>query len=103
MQPAINTLKEVEAFMTKNPSDIVTIIIEDYVHTPKGLTRVYSDAGVDKYWYPVEKMPKKDENCPTINDMVQNNHRLLVFNFDSLKEAGEGIAYQLRYMVDNEL
>ncbi|CAI9758816.1 unnamed protein product [Fraxinus pennsylvanica] len=101
-EPAINTLNEVEAFMTKNPSEIITIIIEDYVHTPKGLTRVFSDAGLDKYWYPVAKMPKKGQNWPTVNDMVQNNHRLLVFTSDSSKEAGEGIAYQWRYMVENE-
>lgn len=101
-QPAINTLREVEAFLTQNPSEIVTIIIEDYVHTQKGLTRVFTDAGLDKYWFPVSKMPKKGGDWPTVTKMVQENHRLLVFTSDSSKEAGEGIAYQWRYMVENE-
>jgi hypothetical protein len=101
-QPAINTLREVEAFLTENPSEIVTIIIEDYVHTPKGLTRVFADAGLDKYWFPVSKMPKKGEDWPTVTEMAQQNHRLLVFTSDSSKEADEKIAYQWRYMVENE-
>ncbi|CAN4082933.1 unnamed protein product [Withania somnifera] len=101
-EPAINTLKEVEAFLSANPTEIVTIIIEDYVHSPKGLTRVFADAGLDKYWFPVYKMPRKDDDWPTVNDMVKKNYRLLVFTSDSSKEAAEGIAYQWRYMVENE-
>nr|ACU18350.1 unknown [Glycine max] len=61
-QPAVNTLKEVEAFLTENPTEIVTIVIEDYVHTPKGLANVFTSAGLDKYWFPVSKMPKKGED-----------------------------------------
>ncbi|KAK9285943.1 hypothetical protein L1049_025145 [Liquidambar formosana] len=101
-EPAINTLKEVEAFLTENPSEIVTIIIEDYVHTPKGLTKLFTDADLAKYWFPVSKMPKKGEDWPTVTDMVQENHRLLVFTSVASKEADEGIAYQWRYMVENE-
>lgn len=101
-QPAINTLTEVEAFLTQNPTEIVTIIIEDYVKTPKGLTTLFTNAGLDKYWFPVAKMPKKGEDWPTVTAMVQDNHRLLVFTSDSSKEAQEGVAYQWRYMVENE-
>ncbi|KAM3252737.1 PI-PLC X domain-containing protein [Capsicum annuum] len=101
-EPAVNTLKEVEAFLSANPTEIVTIIIEDYVHSPKGLTRVFADAGLDKYWFPVSKMPRKGDDWPTVNDMVKKNYRLLVFTSDSSKEAAEGIAYQWRYMVENE-
>lgn len=101
-QPAINTLKEVEAFLGTYPTEIVTIIIEDYVHTPKGLTKLFTDAGLVEYWFPVSKMPKRGQDWPTVNDMVQQNHRLLVFTSDSSKEADEGIAYQWRYMVENE-
>ncbi|KAK1433082.1 hypothetical protein QVD17_09988 [Tagetes erecta] len=100
-QPAINALREVEAFLSSNPTEIVTIIIEDYVHTPKGLTNLFINAGLDKYWFPVSKMPRKGEDWPTVTDMAQDNHRLLVFTSDSSKEATEGIAYQWRYMVEN--
>ncbi|XP_027347457.1 PI-PLC X domain-containing protein At5g67130-like isoform X1 [Abrus precatorius] len=101
-QPAINTLKEVEAFLTENPTEIVTIIIEDYVHTPKGLTNLFMRAGLDKYWFPVSKMPKKGDDWPTVTEMVQANHRLVVFTSDASKEADEGIAYEWKHMVENE-
>lgn len=101
-QPAINTLREVEAFLSENPTEIVTIIIEDYVHTPKGLTNLFTNAGLDKYWFPVSKMPKKGEDWPTVTEMVQANRRLLVFTSDSSKEVKEGIAYEWKYMLENE-
>ncbi|KAL5556981.1 hypothetical protein UlMin_039217 [Ulmus minor] len=101
-QPAVNTLKEVEAFLSQYPTEIVTIIIEDYVHTPKGLTNLFTSAGLDKYWFPVSKMPRKGEDWPTVTEMVQKNYRLLVFTSDASKEAKEGIAYQWKYMVENE-
>lgn len=101
-QPAINTLKEVEAFLNDNPTEIVTIIIEDYVHALKGLTKLFTNAGLDKYWFPVSKMPTKGEDWPTVTQMVQDNHRLLVFTSVASKEAEEGVAYQWKYMVENE-
>lgn len=101
-EPAINTLKEVEAFLSQNPTEIVTIIIEDYVHTPKGLTTLFSNAGLNKYWYPVAEMPASGKDWPTVTDMVAKNYRLLVFTSVASKEPDEGIAYQWRYMVENE-
>ncbi|KAH9711955.1 PI-PLC X domain-containing protein [Citrus sinensis] len=101
-QPAINTLREVEAFLSQYPTEIVTIIIEDYVQTPKGLTSLFVRAGLDKYFFPVSKMPKKGEDWPTVTEMVQKNYRLLVFSSVASKEAEEGIAYQWRYILENE-
>lgn len=91
-----------EAFLTANPTEIVTIVIEDYVRTPKGLTNLFSNAGLDKYWFLVSDMPKKGEDWPTVTEMVQSNRRLLVFTSDASKEAEEGIAYQWTYMIENE-
>ncbi|OWM66275.1 hypothetical protein CDL15_Pgr013492 [Punica granatum] len=101
-QPAISTLREVEAFLTENPTEIVTIIIEDYVHTPNGIINLFTNAGLDKYWFPVSKMPQKGEDWPTVTEMVQDNHRILVFTSVASKEAEEGVAYQWKYMVENE-
>ncbi|MQL89538.1 hypothetical protein Taro_022111 [Colocasia esculenta] len=101
-EPAINTLKEVEAFLSANPSEIVTIIIEDYVHTPKGLTKLFANADLLKFWYPVSEMPKNGKDWPSVTDMIAKNHRLLVFTSVASKEAEEGIAYQWRYMLENE-
>ncbi|KAJ8437027.1 hypothetical protein Cgig2_010372 [Carnegiea gigantea] len=79
---------------------IVTIIIEDYVHTPKGLTRLFANAGLDKYWYPVSKMPKKGEDWPTVNDMVQQITGLVFTSVASRRNPKELLI--MRYMVENE-
>lgn len=88
--------------MTENPLEIVTIIIEDYVRAPKGLTKLFTDAGLVKFWYPISEMPMNGMDWPSVTDMVAKNHRLLIFTSDASKEANEGIAYQWRYMVENE-
>lgn len=95
-------MKEIEAFLSANPAEIVTLILEDYVHAPNGLTKVFTDAGLMKYWFPVTKMPKKGEDWPLVSDMVANNQRLLVFTSIRSKEESEGIAYQWNYMVENQ-
>eukprot|EP01018_Ginkgo_biloba_P038629 Gb_34857 [translate_table: standard] len=91
------TLKEVEKFLLANLTEIITIIVEDYVHASKGLTRVFTDARLMKYMFPISKMPKNGKDWPTITDMVAHNQRLLVFTSNSSKEATEGIAYQWNY------
>ncbi|KAF8405003.1 hypothetical protein HHK36_009898 [Tetracentron sinense] len=101
-QPAINVLKEIQVFLEANPSEIVTIIIEDYVTSPKGLTNVFNAAGLRKFWFPVSRMPKNGEDWPTVDNMVQQNQRLVVFTSKSAKEASEGIAYEWKYLVENQ-
>ncbi|KAL2499846.1 PLC-like phosphodiesterases superfamily protein [Abeliophyllum distichum] len=101
-EPAIDTLKEIEAFLSANPSEIVTLILEDYVKAPNGLTKVFTDSGLMKYWFPLSKMPKNGQDWPLVSDMVANNQRLLVFTSIQSKEASEGIAYQWNYMVENQ-
>ncbi|KAK7400781.1 hypothetical protein VNO78_12088 [Psophocarpus tetragonolobus] len=101
-QPAINILKEIQEFLEANPYEIVTIFIEDYVTSPKGLTKVFDAAGLRKYWFPVTRMPKNGGNWPTVDDMVKNNQRLVVFTSKSSKETSEGIAYEWRYLVENQ-
>ncbi|PKU68255.1 PI-PLC X domain-containing protein At5g67130 isoform X2 [Dendrobium catenatum] len=101
-EPAINTLKEVEAFLTNNPTEIVTIFIEDYVRTPKGLSSLFTNADLMKYLYPLAEMPTNGKDWPTITEMAEKNYRLLVFTSVASKEADEGIAYQWRYVLENE-
>ncbi|XP_078171609.1 PLC-like phosphodiesterases superfamily protein [Carex rostrata] len=101
-EPAINTLKEVETFLTENPTEIVTIFIEDYVHTQMGLSKLFTNADLVKYLYPVSDMPANGKDWPTVTEMLTKNHRLIVFTSDSSKEASEGIAYQWRYLLENE-
>ena len=101
-QPAINVLKEIESFMEANPSEIITIFIEDYVTSTNGLSNVFNASGLTKYWFPVSRVPKDGGEWPTVDDMVQNNQRLVVFTSKSSKEASEGIAYQWTYVVENQ-
>ncbi|XP_031114617.1 PI-PLC X domain-containing protein At5g67130 [Ipomoea triloba] len=101
-QPAINVLKEIQVFLEENPSEIVTIFVEDYVTSPQGLTKVFNASGVSKYWFPLSRMPKKGEDWPTVDDMVKQNQRLVVFTSKEAKEASEGIAYEWRYVVENQ-
>ncbi|MCL7048487.1 hypothetical protein MKW94_004877 [Papaver nudicaule] len=101
-QPAINVLKEIQVFLDANPSEIITIFIEDYVASPQGLTKVFDAAGLRKYWFPVSRMPKNGGDWPTVDDMVQKNQRLVVFTSKSAKEASEGIAYEWNYIVESQ-
>lgn len=101
-QPAVNVLKEVQSFLQANPTEIVTIIIEDYVKSPMGLTKVFNAAGLSKFMFPLSRMPKNGSDWPTVDDMVQKNQRLVVFTSIKSKEASEGIAYQWNYMVENQ-
>ncbi|KNA22176.1 hypothetical protein SOVF_036280 isoform A [Spinacia oleracea] len=101
-QPAINVLKEVQSFLQANPTEIITIIIEDYVTSSKGLTKVFNAAGLSKFMFPLSRMPKDGSDWPTVDDMVQKNQRLVVFTSMKSKEASEGIAYQWNYMVENQ-
>lgn len=101
-KPAIDVLGEIRAFLEANPSEIITIFIEDYVTTPMGLTKVFTDAGLMKYWFPVSRMPKNGEEWPILSDMISSNQRLLVFTSKSEKEAIEGIAYEWSYVVENQ-
>jgi hypothetical protein len=101
-EPLIDTLKEIEAFLLANPTEIVTIILEDYVKAPNGLTKVFNESGLMNYWFPVSKMPQNGKDWPRVSDMVAQNHRLLVFTSIKSKEQSEGIAYQWKYMVENQ-
>ncbi|PON79723.1 PLC-like phosphodiesterase [Parasponia andersonii] len=101
-EPAIETLKEVEAFLSANPSEIITIILEDYVSTRNGLTKVFNASGLMNYWFPVSDMPRSGQDWPLVETMVSKNHRLIVFTSDKTKQASEGIDYQWNYMVENQ-
>ncbi|EYU44410.1 hypothetical protein ABFS82_08G050700 [Erythranthe guttata] len=101
-QPAINVLREIESFLKENPSEIVTIFIEDYVTSEQGLTKVFNSSGLNQYLFPISRMPQNGEDWPTVDDMVSKNQRLVVFTSKSSKEASENIAYEWKYVVENQ-
>ncbi|RWW62913.1 hypothetical protein BHE74_00029944 [Ensete ventricosum] len=95
-------MKEIEAFLAANPSEIVTLILEDYVETPNGLPKLFNDSGLTKYWFPVSSMPQNGQDWPLVSDMVASNQRLVVFTSIISKQDTEGVAYQWNYMVENQ-
>ncbi|GMI75313.1 PHOSPHOLIPASE C-LIKE 1 [Hibiscus trionum] len=99
---AIDTLKQVESFLSANPSEIVTLFLEDYVDTPNVLSKVFQDSGLMKYWFPVSSMPRNGQDWPLVKDMIANNQRLVVFTSKQSKQESEGIAYQWNYVVENQ-
>ncbi|KAH6803929.1 PLC-like phosphodiesterases superfamily protein [Perilla frutescens var. frutescens] len=101
-QPAINVLREIQAFLHENPTEIVTIFVEDYVASPQGLTKVFSASGLNQYLFPLSRMPKNGEDWPMVNDMVEKNQRLVVFTSASSKEASEMIAFEWNYVVESQ-
>lgn len=101
-EPAIDAMREVEAFLAANPSEVVTLILEDYVSSDQGLSKLFNATGLTRHWFPVSRMPRRGEDWPRVRDMVARDHRLLVFTSDESKEAGEGIAYQWNFMVENQ-
>ncbi|CAN1794812.1 PI-PLC X domain-containing protein At5g67130 [Linum perenne] len=101
-EPLMDTLKEIEAFMTANPSEIITLILEDHVKAPNGLSKLFNSSGLNKFWFPVSKMPKGGRDWPLVKDMVADNQRLIVFTSDQSKQESEGIAYQWNFVVENQ-
>ncbi|KAL0334873.1 UNVERIFIED_CONTAM: PI-PLC X domain-containing protein, partial [Sesamum radiatum] len=101
-EPAINALKEIKVFLEAYPNEIVTIFIEDYVTSKNGIRNVFNAAGLSKFWFPVSRMPRDSGDWPTVADMIKENHRLVVFTSKEYKESSEGIAYEWRYLVENQ-
>lgn len=89
-------------FLEANPTEIVTIFIEDYVTSPMGLTKVFNASGLSQYLFPLSRMPKNGSDWPTVDDMAQKNQRLVVFTSKKTKEVTEGIAYEWNYVVENQ-
>ncbi|XP_058192228.1 PI-PLC X domain-containing protein At5g67130-like [Rhododendron vialii] len=98
--PAIYLFQEVEEFLNSNPSEIVTLILEDQVETPNGLAKIFNVTGLAKYMLPLSKMPRYGGDWPRVKDMVAANQRLVVFSSSKAKEESEGIAYQGNFVVE---
>ncbi|XP_045811587.1 PI-PLC X domain-containing protein At5g67130-like isoform X1 [Trifolium pratense] len=101
-QPALTALTNMRTFLDANPSEIITIFIEDYVKAPSGISKVIQASGLHKYMFPVSRLPKNGEDWPTVDDMIQKNQRFIAFGSKQAKEASEGIPYTWKYVVENQ-
>ena len=57
----------------------MTLILEDYVKSSNGLTRVFEASGLQNFMFAVRRMLKNEEDWPTLDDMISQNQQLLVF------------------------
>lgn len=80
--PAVMVLKQIQALLVADStSAIITIIIEDYVTSPNGLTKVFHAAGLRPFWFPISRMPKNGGDWPIIDDMIKHKSAFSSFHF----------------------
>ena len=75
--PFVPTLKAIGAWMDANPTEVVTLIIQDDVSGFQTAT-AFAEAGLDRLLYTPSSDPSAE--WPTLGDMVSSNHRLVVFS-----------------------
>jgi len=82
--PLTATLRSVGAWLAANPSEVVTLIIQDDI-TGAQTASAFADAGLERLLY----TPSSDPSAqwPTLGEMVRSNRRLVVF-----AEVGSGPA-----------
>lgn len=73
-EPLIDVLGEIRAFLDKNPSEVVTIIFENYVEAP-AVVSAFDWSGLTPYAF---AQPKGAE-WPTLGQLIDQNKRLVVF------------------------
>jgi hypothetical protein len=103
VRPALSVLREIRAFLESNPSEAVTVFLEDYT-APGSMARVLGAAGLTRYMLPVEKMPPRNGggDWPVLADMIAWNQRLVVFTSKQGKEGSDGMAWQWNYVVETQ-
>ncbi|KAK1607100.1 hypothetical protein QYE76_030773 [Lolium multiflorum] len=100
-QLASKVLKEIKAFLDSNPSEVITVFVEDY-SAPGSLSKALAAAGLTKYVFPPAKMPGNGADWPTLKDMVAQGHRLLVFTSKQGREGSDGVAHVWNYVVETK-
>ena len=71
---AVDWLSELNGRMAEAPSDVVTLLIENYVQ-PSDLAHVLEEAELFDMAY----IHQLDTPWPTLRELIENNHRLVVF------------------------
>lgn len=86
--PLVPTLKAIGAWMDANPTEVVTLIIQDEI-SGEQTASAFAQAGVDRLIY--TPSPDPSTPWPTLGDMVSSDRRLVVF-----AEVGSGPALWYR-------
>ena len=97
MHEALVTLRE---FLEKNPSQIITIFLENYIKDRAIIDGSFKTAGLEEFILaPSQWDPVAHDGWPTIEWMQKNNKRLLIFNSIEKTE----LAYnQWEHVIENQ-
>ncbi len=87
--PLATGLKDVHDFLVTHPSEVVVVVNQDYVK-PADFVEAVDDAGLSPYVF----TPPDDGDWPTLRDLIQDDHRLVML---AENHAGAAPWYQLAY------
>jgi hypothetical protein len=73
-QPLGDGLGEIRDFLARNPSEVVTLIIQDAI-SPAETAAAFDAAGLGPYVFP----QRSGRPWPTLGEMIERGHRLVVF------------------------
>jgi hypothetical protein len=88
--PLADVLGDLRDFLVTHPGDVVVVVNQDYV-TPSDFVGALDDAGLSGY---ALEPPERGAAWPTLQEMVQQDRRLLVL---AENHAGAAPWYQLVY------
>ena len=76
-EPLAAGFEEVRDFLARNPDEVVTLVVEDYV-TREDIGKGVKDSGLDRYVF----TPPDDPNFtwPTLGQMIDRNQRVVIFS-----------------------
>jgi len=77
-RPLAEGLGDVRAFLSDNPGEVVTLIIEDRI-SPADTETAFREAGLDPYLFDADVVADGDGAWPTLGEMVDSGRRLVVF------------------------
>lgn len=103
-----DAMREICIWLENNPKEIVTIQFENYVKDPKLVSNTFSNAGISDMIFYADRTnigpygqlwgPVLQDGWPSIDWMVCNNKRLVVF----AEKGGDGLPYVWDYTVETK-
>ena len=95
-EPLINYLIDIHSFLVDHPNEVVTIFLECYVEA-NTIEAVVNKSGLNNYLY----THKRGELWPTLQEMITNNTRLVVFSdVDDASTSQQWCHYVWDYAVE---
>ena len=94
--PLVGQLEKIRAWLAENPSEVVTLIIQDGAPAPEVMS-AFQAAGLGRYL--ATPPAKRAGSWPTLGQMIESGHRLVVFA-ESADVPGTWYRNVFRYTLD---